>query len=127
MINTLDIGKYIYSTLNNNIDCKVYPLVADNNAKFPFVVYRRTNLVSATCKDGIYQDEVSVEIIVVSDGYSDSIDIATNIRSLLEKQSVFYDDLEINDGTLNLATEEYSNNSYVQRLQFNFKIINNNN
>ena len=124
MINTLNIGKYIYSTISgdNQITCKVYPLIADNDAKFPFIVYRRTGLVSGTTKDGLTEDDVTVEIVIVSDKYSVGLDLAINVRNLLEKQSVVYEDLEINDTTLNLATEEYSDNSYIQRMQFDMKI-----
>lgn len=124
MINTLNIGKYIYSTISgdNQITCKVYPLIADNDAKFPFIVYRRTGLVSGTTKDGLTEDDVTVEIVIVSDKYSVGLDLAINVRNLLEKQSVVYEDIEINDTTLNLATEEYSDNSYIQRMQFDMKI-----
>ena len=124
MINTLNIGKYIYSTISgdNQITCKVYPLVADNDAKFPFIVYRRSGLVSGTTKDGLTEDDVTVEIVIVSDKYSVGLDLAIKVRNLLEKQSVIYEDIEINDTTLNLATEEYSDNSYIQRMQFNMII-----
>lgn len=124
MINTLNIGKYIYSTLNgsDSISCRVYPLVADNDAEYPFIVYKRTNLVSDSTKDGLTEDDITVEIVVVSDSYSVGLDIATNVRNLLEREPVIFDDLSINDTTLIFATEEYSNNSYVQRMQFNFKI-----
>lgn len=126
MINTLNIGKYIYSVLNGSEEitslAKTYPLIADNDAKYPFIIYRRVNLNSNGNKDGYYEDDVTIEITVVSDKYSDSVDIATKIRNLLERQSVNYEDLEINDTTLSLATEEYSNNAYVQRLQFTSKI-----
>lgn len=124
MINTLNIGKYIYSTISgdNQITCKVYPLIADNDAKFPFIVYRRTGLISGTTKDGLTEDDVTVEIVIVSDKYSVGLDLAINVRNLLEKQSVIYEDIEINDTTLNLATEEYSDNSYIQRMQFDMKI-----
>jgi hypothetical protein len=55
MIDTLNIGKYIYSVLKfTNIG--VYPLVADNDAKYPFIVYRRIGMVSSGCKDGYYED-----------------------------------------------------------------------
>jgi hypothetical protein len=127
MIDTLNIGKYIYSTLTNNkdIECRVYPLVADNDAKYPFIVYRRVNLVSSSSKDGIFEDSVTVEIVVVCDKYSDSINIATTIRNILERQSIVFDNLEINDGMLVMANEEFNNDTYIQRLQFNFKINNN--
>ena len=125
MINTLNIGKYIHSRLTDSsvgIGTKVYPLVADNDAKYPFVVYRRMNLMSSTSKDGIYEDTVTMEIIVVSDKYSVGVDLATRIRKLLERQTATYDNLEINDGHIILATEEFSNNAYVQRMQFEFKV-----
>lgn len=128
MINTLDIGKYIHSVLtdaSSGITCKCNPLVADNDTKYPFIVYRRMNLVSSTCKDGVYEDEVVMEIIVVSSKYSETIDVATKIRKRLERQRVIFDNLEINDGNIIMATEEFTNNAYVQRMQFQFKVKNN--
>jgi hypothetical protein len=123
MIDTLNIGKYIFSSLNNQCqNAKVYPLVADNNAKFPFVIYKRVNLISDGCKDGIYEDDVTVEITVVGDKYQQTIEIANTIRGILEKQYVVFDNMIINDAKISLATEEYSGGAFVQRMQFNFKI-----
>lgn len=42
MIDSLGIGKVIYTLLG---DFKTYPLVADNNAKYPFIVYNNTLLI----------------------------------------------------------------------------------
>ena len=125
MIDTLKIGEYIYDALSQDSSVngyRVYPLVADNNAKFPFVIYRRAGLESSTCKDGTYEDSVTMEVMVVSDKYSTGIDIAVRIREILEKQYAIFNTMEINDGNMVLATEEYSDNAYIQRMQFNFKI-----
>jgi hypothetical protein len=126
MIDTLNIGKYIYNTLNQseNITCKIYPLVADNDAKFPFIIYKRVNLNSLMCKDGLYEDEATVEISVVTDKYSIGIEIANQVRELLESQTLNYQGLEITESRLMQASEEYNNGAFVQRLQFNFKINN---
>lgn len=131
MINTLDIGKYIYSKLSGNDDLvsllggtKIYPLIADNDVKFPFIVYRRSNLVSMGCKDGMYEDHVLVEVTVVSDKYSKSIEIVNKIRELIEVQYSSFDDMEICDTTIEAASEDYTDNSYVQRVTFNLKINN---
>lgn len=126
MIDTLNIGKYIYNTLNQseNITCKIYPLVADNDAKFPFIIYKRVNLNSLMCKDGLYEDEATVEISVVTDKYSIGIEIANQVRELLESQILNYQGLEITESRLMQASEEYNNGAFVQRLQFNFKINN---
>jgi hypothetical protein len=125
MINTLNIGKYIYTTLqqSEDITCKVYPLVADNDAKYPFIIYKRVNLLSSDVKDGIIQDDVTIEIVVVSDKYSVGVDIATKVRELLEKEHVTFQEMEIDDCKIVLATEEF-NNAFVQRMQFNFKVNN---
>jgi hypothetical protein len=125
MINTLNIGKYIYTTLqeSEDITCKVYPLVADNDAKYPFIIYKRVNLLSSDAKDGVFQDDATIEINVVSDKYSIGVDIATKVRELLEKEHVTFQDLEIDDCKIVLATEEY-NSAFVQRMQFNLKVNN---
>lgn len=125
MINTLNIGKYIYTTLqqSEDITCKVYPLVADNDAKYPFIIYKRVNLLSSDVKDGIIEDDVTIEIVVVSDKYSVGVDIATKVRELLEKEHVTFQEMEIDDCKIVLATEEF-NNAFVQRMQFNFKVNN---
>lgn len=123
MIDTLNIGKYIYNTLNDadTITCNVYPLIADNDAKFPFILYKRVNLISDANKDGTNEDAVTVEISVVTDKYSVGIDLASKVRNLLEKQCTVYQGIEINDTRLVYANEEY-NNAFVQRLQFEMKI-----
>ena len=80
------------------------------------------NLQSSSSKDGIFEDVVAVEIIVVSDKYAVGIDLAQKIRKIFERQSVRFDNIEINDGIIILATEEFNDNAYVQRMQFQFKI-----
>ena len=125
MINTLNIGKYIYTTLqeSEDITCRIYPLIADNDAKYPFIIYKRVNLLSSDAKDGVFQDDATIEINVVSDKYSIGVDIATKVRELLEKEHVTFQDLEIDDCKIVLATEEY-NSAFVQRMQFNLKVNN---
>lgn len=126
MIDTLNIGKYIFNTLNDSesITCKIYPLVADNDAKFPFIIYKRVNLISEMCKDGTYEDDVTIEINVVTDKYSVGIEIANKVRELLENQRINYQGLEITESKIVQASEEYNTGAYVQRMQFNFKINN---
>lgn len=121
MIDSLNLGKYVYSSLKE-ITNKVYPLVADNNVKYPFIVYKRANLVSQSNKDGYVEDTVIMEIVVVSDTYNTSIDLISKVRQMLENQTVEYNGLSINDAYVTMATEEYSNNAFVQRLQITFKV-----
>ena len=76
MIDSLGIGKVIFTLLG---DFKTYPLVADNNAKYPFIVYKRNNVISSTCKDGSYEDTVDIGTMMDSEG----IKIANKVREIL--------------------------------------------
>ncbi len=122
MIDTLNLGKYIYSRLSQIEGVKSYPLVADNDAKYPFIVYKRINLESSGCKDGYYEDNVTIEVVVVTDKYYKGIQIANQVRELLEVQHTTYNDMDINDTVLVMATEEYDNNAFIQKMQYSFTI-----
>ena len=124
MINTLNIGQYIYSTLKQIDGVGVYPLVAENGTKYPFLVYRRNNLISSSNKDGYFEDTVDVEITIVTDKYSKGVEIATEVRKLLEVPEVSFDDMLISETAVTMAAEEYSDNAFIQRMQFNMKVNN---
>lgn len=123
MINTLNIGSFISNRLTN-IGVKVYPIIADNDAKSTFIVYRRNGLSSNLCKDGIYQETVSVEITIVSPTYSTSIDTATKVRRAIERYRGTYDDYNIDDIFLTFADEQYIQNQFIQKLTFDIIITN---
>lgn len=127
MIDTLQIGKYINNILANNQDikalnAKVYPLIADNDAKFPFIIYKRVGLVSQSCKDGLYQDDVTVEIKIVSDKYSVGVQLANIVRSLLQRPYMQFNEYDINDVVINTAYEDFIENAFIQTMQLTLKI-----
>lgn len=126
MIDTLNIGAYIWDVLSNDEELNsllgesgnIYPLVADNNVMGSFIVYRRSNIVTNTTKDFCYEDDTVIEITAVSNTYSNSIDIISRVRKLLEKQHIKYENLDINDAHIVSASEEFSSNMFVQKLAF---------
>ena len=125
MTNSILINKYIYSKLSNSnelkkyVDSKIYPLVAENTTTFPFVTYYRDNIspISFT-KDGYCQDEVYFTINVVSDHYTQTLEIANIIRKLMEG---LRGDDNIYDCHMTNIDENFVENSYVQTLQFKCK------
>ena len=74
-MNGLQIGKAI-KTILEGIE-RVYPLVADEGTSYPFVVYRRSGLTPASTKDRYSFNEIAtVEVIVASNSYPESISVA---------------------------------------------------
>lgn len=126
MINTLNFGKYIQSSLAPIVANKVYPIVVRNGITAPFIVYKRVALNDENSKDGYIEDRVSMEMVIVAPTYAQSIELATKVREKLEKQNVRFEGYDINDASIILATEEYSDeeNMFVQRLQMSFTINN---
>ena len=113
---SLQVGKVIYNILSGDanivdrVESKIYPLVADIDTTFPFIVYRRTKVVPAESKDRqTYDKDIYVEIIVASDKYEEGVEIADLVRSTLQKGN--YKD--IREIRLSDADEEYKEDVFL--------------
>ncbi len=123
---SLQIGKVIYNLLQSNTELgtklqdKIFPLIANENTTFPFIVYKRTGIVPAYSKDRFTATEtISVDVIVASDMYNDTVEIADLVRVALEGRKGMYWNIYIEDIRLLSADEEYMEDTFIQTLTFN--------
>lgn len=121
---SLQIGKAIYHILSNDTDVvdrvqnKIYPLIADVDTTFPFIIYKRTGITPADSKDRfIYSEDVYVDVVIASDKYNESIEIADLVRTALLKGG--YDGIK--DIDLTDADEDYIEDTFIQNLTFKIK------
>lgn len=123
MIDSLNIGKAIYTILQTSIDIdkKIYPLIADEGTTFPFIIYKRTGLTPESTKDNT-NENVSVEINIASSNYSESIDLAIKVRKALEHKKGTYSDIAIEDIVIDDATEDYIEDTFIQTLTFKIEL-----
>jgi hypothetical protein len=131
MTNSILIGKTIYKLLSESqeltkyLENKIYPLVADSDTTFPFITFSRDNVTpSALTKDGIHEDTVSFSIMVVSNAYLVSLEIANLIRGIFEKKKIIGEDLVMNYVELSGIIEDYQEDSFTQNLRFTCKVTN---
>ncbi len=127
MVNSILIGKTIFKLLSASaelkkyVDKKIYPLIADDGVTYPFIIYYRTSIRNIVCKDGYYEDEVGFSILVVSNSYIESLEIANIVRSIFEKN-------KLTDTIYNCKVEDidedYNNNAYIQEIDFTCKVTN---
>ena len=129
MKNTLLITKYIRTILEQDTELmkkipikQFFPIDAKQGTKYPFAVIVRTGLQDNSTKDGIYEDVVTVTIIVVDDNYIDSIDIANEIRNWLEGHTFKDDTIYIRRMRLSSTSEAYYNDAFIQELSFNIYV-----
>lgn len=127
--NSILIGKFIYYILSNDeyiktkVENKISPIIADEDTTFPFIVYNRSGIIPEYTKCGICEDNVTVEINVVSDDYYESCEIANKVRNILESTKKYtYDDMYIDSIKLSSSSETFSEFIYVQILSFQIKI-----
>lgn len=121
----LSINKYIYTILKDDAElltmCKnIYPVIAEEDVKYPFILFTRVNVEPIDSKAYVVGDRVAFSIAIVNDKYMLGVDIAERVRELFEKRRDSYFS-EIN---LTGCDEEFNQDAFVQRLNFVATILN---
>lgn len=121
MKNSILLGKYIYNFLNESQELKdynvsVYPLIADEDVSYPFVVYSKTNIVPSYIKDGVVQDTVNITIHCVSDNYVESLEIANIIRKIFELRRYQDEQIYISYIAISDISESFEEDAYIQTI-----------
>jgi hypothetical protein len=121
---SLQVGKAIYNLLSNDanvtgrVQNKIYPLIADTGTTFPFIVYRRTGIEPDRF---IYKEDTYVEVVIASDKYNESIEIADLVKDALQGKRGIYSGINIQDIRMTNADEDYIEDTFIQNLTFNIK------
>lgn len=121
---SLKVGKEIYSHLKENksltdiVGNKIYPIIVEKDTNYPFIVYKRSNVIPDYTKDYHFKDDVIVDIICVSNHYVESVEIASLVRESLEDKRIG----DINSIRLESADEDFIDDAYIQTLSFNLTI-----
>lgn len=121
---SLKVGKEIYSHLKENksltdiVGNKIYPIIVEKDTNYPFIVYKRSNVIPDYTKDYHFKDDVIVDIICVSNHYVESVEIASLVRESLEDKRIG----DINSIRLESADEDFIDDAYIQTLTFNLTI-----
>lgn len=131
MIQSILVAKLVYNflksntELNNYIDGRVFPIVAELGTEFPYVAYSRTYITPTYTKDYYTEDSVGVDIVVASQDYLESLEIANIIRKQFECKRLGLDnEITISQSNLLGVTEAYDDqaNAFIQNLSFDFKV-----
>ena len=130
METSLNIGKVIKDilyqdeALNTLVKSQVFPMIAEENTTFPFIVYRRNSIRKASTKDYVNDEIASVDVVVASDKYSQSVEIAERARFVLEHGGYEGENFSVDNISLSNASEQYMQNTYIQTLTFDIEINN---
>lgn len=124
----IDVSKVIYyllannTTITNYIGTRIFPLVLPENSNFPLVVYERRTNPDYT-KDGAALKFTIAVITVISNDYSQSIDIATAINNVFDDYSGTVNGINVQAIRLDSVDEFYANGAYMQKLVYNILTV----
>ena len=123
----LSISKHIYAALSGSAEIqkaigknKIFPIATKNEVPFPFIVYERDSVNPQYDKSGESVTESSVNVYVLTENYTQGLDIAEMVVSALERKDAAYKDFKVIGATMTGAAESYTANTFVQQLSFNF-------
>ena len=122
----LVVSKHIYSALtasaelNKAVGKKIYPIATKNEVPFPFIVYERDSVTPRYDKSGASVTNSVVNVYVLAESYTESLDIAEMVIDALERKEAIYDKFEVIGATMEGASESYTANTFVQQITFSF-------
>lgn len=99
---------------------KIFPLVAPQETKGDLIVYYRDEYSKDYTKMGVYNDNCKVYIVIVSEDYDRSQEIAEAVNEALEGTFFQNTDNQIQI-RLSDSTEDYADSKYIQVLLFEIK------
>lgn len=129
----LSISEHIYkvlaasSALTALVGDRIYPLGTKFEVAFPFVIYERDAVDVVYDKASRRTAYVDVSVYAAAETYTESLAIAEIISDELDKKEAEYTGFSVVDAHIASATEDFVENTFVQRINFRFQIIENNN
>lgn len=103
------------------ITTNIFPVVADK-AVLPYISYRRVGLIPTPAKAAPANDEVNIEVLCYAPDYGSGVALAEAVRGALDGVRGSDGELTMRSCYLNIASEGYENDAYVQQLIFKVKI-----
>ena len=123
---SLSAGEIIRAVLTSDPEVtarakKVYPVVEDT-AELPYVVYRRTQLEQGLVKGRRGNDNVTIEVLCYTKGYTEGVELAEAVRDALDNKTAESDGLVMRSCYLTDSEEAWQDDAYLQVLVFNVKM-----
>lgn len=127
MDNTILAGKYLRTLLLQSDELmslispnKIIALQENPDTTFPFIVYSRDNITPIYTKNFLSDNNISFTIVVVSNDYDESLDIANAVRHAIEAKMYSDENITIHPIRITSVAENTLYDSYIQTIRCTF-------
>lgn len=102
---------------------RIFPVIADD-ATMPYILYRRIGFGQIAQKTADFADTLSIEVVCVTEGYTEGLELAEAIRNALDGVKATSNDgaLRIRSCMLEDGEEGFEGDACIQQLVFSIKI-----
>lgn len=124
MNSIITVNQWVFKKLSTDAKLKalvgkqIYPIVVEEGAHFPFVIFTRRSVAVNYDNDGVSTESGQVVISVVAKNYKETIAIVQRIREILEPSVDDY----CYRANITSMDEGYYNNCYVQTITFQITV-----
>jgi hypothetical protein len=123
---SLSAGEIIRAVLTQDeavsaLTTKVFPVVADE-ARLPYIVYRRSPFEQTPLKSTHNADTVGIEVLCFTEQYTQGVALAEAVRAALDGKQAESDGLVMRSCYLTDSEEAWQDDAFVQQLVFTIKI-----
>jgi len=121
----IKIGQAVYylltgdTSVSSYVGTKIFPLVIPENTETPVIVYERRGDPEYN-KDSVAMYNTLVYITIISDKYTEAINITQAVSDRLENYNGVLFGMNIRDVEVTNVQEVYTEDKYVQEISFNF-------
>lgn len=133
--NVINSGLIIYKLLSEDnkvksyVDDRIYPIVGDNanfgdkEIPFPYIVFKRNNANITKTKDGSFYGQITLNLLVLSNDYKQSVDIANAVNNaLLKYEDKTIQGIYLYQIDMASCSEDYLNDAFSQQIYYNITI-----
>lgn len=107
------------TAITTYVGSRIFPLVIPENEDGDCIVYSRQHYSKKSVKMGVWEDDCTLALTVISDNYDNSVDIAEAIDNALTGQHMIDDNKLIFE--LADSSESFEDFKYIQVLMFTIK------
>lgn len=94
---------------------KIYPIASDK-ADLPYIIYRRTSVVTERAKWEVVEDKAIIRIAVLTEDYDSGTELAEEVRAALDgKDLTAYG---VSSCALTNTDETWMDDAFIQNLYF---------
>ena len=120
----ITVNQWVFKKLSTDAKLKalvgkqIYPIVVEENGKFPFIVFTRRSVNVSYDNDGVSTESGQVVISVVAKNYKETIAIVQRVREILEPTIDDY----CYRANITSMDEGFYNNCFVQTITFQITV-----